>query len=308
MSYRTLVSICCATFFALTAAGGVRAAVEVFACEPEWAALAEEIGGNLVETTSATNALQDPHYIQARPSLISAVRRADLLICSGSGLEDGWLPLLLRKGTNSRIQPGQPGHLVASQFVQRLEIPTVLDRAQGDLHAQGNPHIQTDPRNIGPVARVVAERLQAVDPANAQTYRGNLAAFEEKWTTAIAGWQERAAPLRGKRVVLHHKSWVYLDHWLGLEEVATLEPKPGVPPSAAHLSELLVLLEATPAALIIRAPYQDPQPSEWLTKQTGIPNTALPFTVGGNPQATDLYSLFDVTIQILLEKMELTGE
>ncbi len=306
MNCQTVLKICFA--LSLLIAARAQASVQVFACEPEWAALAGEIGGANVETTSATNALQDPHYIQARPSLIAAVRKADLLICSGSGLEDGWLPVLLRKGNNPKIQPGQPGHLTASQYVNRLDIPAVLDRAQGDLHAQGNPHIQTDPRNIALVARVVAQRLQQIDPANAEAYRGNLAAFEEKWNAAIAKWQEQAAPLRGERVVLHHRSWVYLDNWLGLVEEATLEAKPGVPPSAAHLNELLAQLKASPAALIIRAPYQDPQPSEWLTRQTGIPNAALPFTVGGTPDATDLYSLFDVTIRILLEKMEPAGE
>lgn len=289
-------------------AGAARASVEVFACEPEWSALAVAIGGDKLDSQSATNALQDPHYIQARPGLIAQARKADLLICSGSGLEAGWLPLLLRKANNPKIQPGQPGYLMASDFVNRLEIPVALDRAQGDLHAQGNPHIQTDPRNIALVARVVAQRLQQIDPGNAEAYRGNLAAFEEKWSAAINRWQQQAAPLRGKRVVLHHRSWVYLDNWLGLEEEATLEAKPGVPPSAAHLNELLTQLKASPAALIIRAPYQDPQPSEWLTKQTGIPNAALPFTVGGTPDATDLYSLFDVTIRILLEKMGPAGE
>jgi zinc/manganese transport system substrate-binding protein len=280
-----------------------RAAVQVFACEPEWAALAGELGGDAVATTAATTARQDPHYIQARPSLIAAVRKADLLICSGSDLEIGWLPLLLRKGNNPHIQPGQPGYLMASQFVVRLEIPTVLDRAQGDLHAQGNPHIQTDPRNIGLVARVLAERLQQIDPAHAAGYRERLDAFETRWTAAIADWERRAAPLKGKRVVVHHKSWAYLEHWLGLEEVATLESKPGVPPSAAHLNELLTQLRAQPAALIIRTAYQDDRPSQWLSQQTGIPEAALPFTIGGAPGTDDLYGLFEVTLTILLDKM-----
>jgi zinc/manganese transport system substrate-binding protein len=301
MYYRSIVNIGIA--IGLMAASGAQAAIDVFACEPEWAALAGEIGGENIKATSATNALQDPHYIQARPSLIARIRKADLLICSGSGLEAGWLPLLLRKGNNPKIQPGKPGHLMASQYVNRLEIPTVLDRAQGDLHAQGNPHIQTDPRNLAIVARVIAQRLQQIDAANAESYQQGLAAFETKWGTAVADWQRQAAPLRGKKVALHHKSWVYLNHWLGLVEVATLESKPGVPPSAAHLSELLVQLQATPAALIIRTPYQDAKPSEWLSKRTGIPNAALPFTVGGSADATDLYSLFDTTISILLDKM-----
>ena len=280
-----------------------RAAVQVFACEPEWAALATEIAGDKVEALSATSALQDPHYIQARPSLIAGIRKADLVICSGSGLEAGWLPVLLAKGNNARIQPGTPGFLMASEFVTRLEIPTLLDRAQGDLHAQGNPHIQTDPRNLALVANAIAQRLQQLDPANAPAYQQGLADFQDKWGRAIARWQEQAAPLRGKAVVPHHKSWIYLQDWLGLTEVATLESKPGVPPSAAHLEELLSQLRSAPAALVIRTPYQDPQPSEWLTRQTGIPNAVLPFTVGGTPEADNLYSLFDTTIRILLDSM-----
>ena len=300
MNYRTVITICLAA--GLLAACPARAGVRVFTCEPEWAALAEAIGGDRVDATSATNALQDPHYVQARPGLIAGIRKADLLICAGSGLEDAWLPLLLRKGNNARIQPGQPGYLMASQYVTRLEIPAVLDRAQGDLHAQGNPHIQTDPHNIALVARVVAERLQQIDPGNASDYQRGLADFEQKWNEAISRWQRQAAPLRGKKVVLHHRSWVYLDHWLGLEEVGTLESKPGVPPSAAYLSQLLARLETSSADVIIRTPYQDSQASEWLTQHTGIPNAVLPFTVGGSPEASDLYSLFEVTINILLEK------
>ncbi len=306
MNCRAVITICLAA--GLLAACPARANVRVFACEPEWAALAEVIGGDRVDATSATNALQDPHYVQARPGLIAGIRKADLLICAGSGLEDAWLPLLLRKGNNARIQPGQPGYLMASQYVTRLEIPAVLDRAQGDLHAQGNPHIQTDPRNIALVARVVAERLQLIDPGNASHYQSGLADFERKWNEAISRWQRQAAPLRGKKVVLHHRSWVYLDHWLGLEEVGTLESKPGVPPSAAYLSQLLARLETSSADVIIRTPYQDSQASEWLTQHTGIPNAVLPFTVGGSPEASDLYSLFEVTINILLEKTGGTHE
>jgi zinc/manganese transport system substrate-binding protein len=301
MYYSNMLRILIAVI--LMSASCARAAVQVFACEPEWAALATEIAGDKVEARSATNALQDPHYIQARPSLIAGIRRADLLICSGAGLEAGWLPVLLNKGNNPRVQPGQPGNIVASDFVTRLEIPALLDRAQGDLHAQGNPHIQTDPRNLALVANVIAQRLQQLDPANAQGYRQGLAEFQDEWGRAVARWQAQAAPLRGKPIVTHHKSWAYLENWLGLNEVATLEPKPGVPPSAAHLQELLSLLQATPAALIIRTPYQDPKPSEWLTRQTGIPNAALPFSVGGAPGADNLYSLFDTTISILLDNM-----
>jgi len=301
MRYKILLKM--SACIALMTACSAQATVNVFACEPEWAALATELAGDAIKVSSATNALQDPHYIQARPSLIAKVRKADLLICSGSDLEVGWLPLLLRKGNNPKIQPGKPGYLMASQYVSRLEIPTSLDRAQGDQHAQGNPHIQTDPRNIAIVARMVSQRLQQIDPANTDDYQSKLAIFEDKWNSAVIRWQQQAAPLRGKNVVLHHKSWAYLNNWLGLRAVATLESKPGVPPSAAHLNQLLLGLKENPAAIIIRTPYQDGKPSQWLSKKTGIPNAALPFTVGGSDEANNLFSLFDTTIQILLNNM-----
>jgi zinc/manganese transport system substrate-binding protein len=289
--------------FSALAITSAQAAVFVFTCEPEWAALAEEIAGAQVKTYSATNALQDPHYIQARPSLIAKIRKADLLICSGSDLEIGWLPLLLRKGNNPKIQPGKPGYLMASQYVKRLEIPMVVDRAQGDIHPQGNPHIQTNPHNLAIVAKVISGRLAQIDPGNSDSYQQGLARFEKKWNPAIAGWEKLATPLRGKDVVYHHKSWAYLNDWLGLIEVATLESKPGVPPSGAHLSELLVQLEARPVAIIIRTPYQNARPSEWLSKRTGTRAIVLPFTVGGTDDAGDLYSLFDTTIRLLIENM-----
>lgn len=281
-----------------------QAKLNVFTCEPEWAALAEVIGGDLVKSTSATNALQDPHYIQARPSLIAKIRKADLLICSGSELEIGWLPLLLRKGNNPKIQAGKPGNLMASQYVRRLDVPTILDRAQGDMHAQGNPHIQTNPHNITIVAGVVAERLGQIDPDNAATYQQNLADFLQLWNAAISNWESQAAGLQGKEIVVHHKSWVYLEDWLGLVEVATLESKPGIPPSGAHLSQLLTQMKAKPAKLIIRSPYQDAKASAWLSEKTGIPATALPFTVGGSDKASDLFKLFEETIRLLTTNMD----
>ncbi len=298
---KTVIRTCIITIALLCSYA--QAKMNIFTCEPEWAALADAIGKGLVKTTSATNALQDPHFIQARPSLISKIKKADLLICSGSELEIGWLPLLLRKGSNPNIQVGQPGNLMVSPYVKRLEIPTVLDRSQGDMHSQGNPHVQTNPHNISIIAGVVAKRMTQLDPANASQYQQNLATFQQQWSAAITKWEQQAAGLRGKEIVTHHKSWVYLEDWLGLIEVATLEAKPGIPPSGAHLSRLLRQLTAKPATIIIRAPYQDAKASEWLSEKTGIPATALPFTVGGNTDATDLFELFDETIRLLLESM-----
>jgi len=276
--------------------------LNIFACEPEWAALAEEIGGGHVDTSSATNALQDPHYIQARPSLISRVRKADLVVCSGAQLEIGWLPLLLSKANNPRVLPGKSGFLETSTLVRRLEVPKSVDRSQGDMHPQGNPHIQTNPHNIARVAQALGQRMAELDAENAVAYAAGTSDFLERWNAAIGKWEERARPLAGKRMVTHHKSWVYLEDWLKLQEVGTLEPVPGIPPTAAHLSELLAQLgtDGTGAAFIIRAPYQSPKASEWLQERTGIPAVMLPLTVGGSDGATDLFSLFDDILERLL--------
>jgi zinc/manganese transport system substrate-binding protein len=289
--------------FLLITAPLAQADLRVFTCEPEWEALAVEIGGNLVKTDSATHALQDPHYIQARPSLIAKLRRADLLICSGAELEIGWLPQLLSKANNPDVRPGNIGYFEASSFVPRLDVPASVDRAKGDMHPQGNPHIQVNPHNIRIIAQALAGRMVQLDPANADRYRQGGVDFLERWQEAIAAWEDRAGVLRGKRVVAHHKSWVYLQDWLGLVEVATLEPVPGVPPTASHLGKLLRILgeEGDSAEYIIRAPYQSDKASLWLSERTGIPALLLPLTVGGSEDATDLFSLFDDILDRLLE-------
>ena len=278
-----------------------QAELDVFACEPEWAALATEIGGELIEAESATTARQDPHYIQARPSLIADVRRADLVICSGAQLEIGWLPMLLRKANNRDVMPGNPGYFEASLYVQRLGATSAVDRAQGDIHPQGNPHVQTNPHNLVLIGRALAETMAELDPENADAYRRGYADFRTRFTAAIAEWEERAAPLEGLRVITHHKSWVYLEDWLGLEEVANLEPVPGLPPTAGHLAQLVSRFGDDGADVIIRSPYQDDRASEWLTQRTGVPAVVLPLTVGGTEQATDLFALYDDIIDRLLE-------
>lgn len=275
--------------------------LNILACEPEWAALADELGGDLVKTSSATNALQDPHYIQARPSLISKVRQADLIVCSGAQLEIGWLPMLLRKGNNPDVLPGTPGFLEASSFVKRLDITANTDRSQGDVHPQGNPHIQTNPHNIRLVAEAMSERMAQLDAGNSDFYRQRLVDFKKRWNNAVTGWEERATPLHGRRVIAHHKSWVYLQDWLGLVEVATLEHVSGIPPTATHLANLLDRFAGTrDADFIIRAPFQSEKPSTWLSERTGIPAVMLPLTVGGTEPASDLFKFFDDIIDRLL--------
>jgi zinc/manganese transport system substrate-binding protein len=293
-------------FAALSAllASPAAAALNVFACEPEWAALAVELGGDKVSAVSATTAFQDPHHIEARPSLIARVRNADLLICSGSELEIGWLPLLLTQSGNSRIQVGSPGYLEASQYVVKLEVPRVVDRSMGDVHPGGNPHIQTDPRNIAKVAAVLAERLAQIDARNAATYRSRAADFDKRWQDAIRRWEQQAARLKGVPIVEHHKGFSYLIRWLGMREVGTLEPKPGIPPTTSHLAELVELMKRDPAKLIIYSSYDDPKASQFLSQRTGVTAVMLPFTVGGSDKAKDLFGYFDDVIARLLAPLQ----
>ena len=283
------------------------AALNVFACEPEWAAIAQEIGGDKVKVNSATRPMQDPHYVQARPSLISKVRRADLLVCTGADLEEGWLPVLLRKGSNPRIQAGQAGHLMIADYVQLKEIPIRLDRSEGHMHAAGNPHFQTDPRNMLPAARVVTERLVTLDGENEQVYRDHLSSFEQRWKASLRRWGERAAPLQGQPVVVYHRSWIYLQDWLGLKEVAALEPKPGVPPGSRYLADLLTRTQDISGLLIIHSQYQESKSINWFSDKTGAPVVVLPSTVGGTPGADSLFSWFDTIITRLLDAQDTAG-
>jgi len=269
------------------------AALNVFACEPEWASLAQELGGDKVSVVSATTARQDPHHIEARPSLIARMRGADLVVCSGSELEIGWLPLLLAQSGNGRVQPGSPGYLEASRYVLKLEVPGSVDRSMGDVHPGGNPHIHTDARNIAKVAKVLAERLERLDAANASTYRSRAESFDKRWSEAIARWEKQAAPLKGMPLVAHHRAFTYLVNWLGLREVAELEPKPGIPPTTSHLAELVEQMKRSPAKAIVYSSYDDPKAAQFLSQRTGIPSVMLPFTVGGSDRAKDLFGYFD---------------
>jgi len=275
--------------------------VNIFACEPEWASLAQEIGGDKIKPFAATSARQDPHHVRAKPSLIAAMRRADLVVCSGASLEIGWLPILLEKAGNANTRPDSDGYLSAASYVPVLEKPKRLDRAEGDVHPEGNPHVHLNPHNIAIIAKEITSRLSKIDPANAVFYQSNYDGFINRWNAAIAKWQKQAAFLKDKTVVVHHKSFNYLLDWLDMREVASLEPKPGLPPTTAHLESLLQRLKASPASVIIRTPYEPDDASEWLSEKTGIPAIVLPFTIGGNKQSNDLFGLFNSSIERLKE-------
>lgn len=276
------------------------AALNIFACEPEWGALAKELGGDKVSVYTATGALQDPHHVEARPSLIARARNADLMVCTGAELEAGWLPLVQAQAGNPKIRAGQPGYFEAARYVVLLEVPQRVDRAMGDVHAAGNPHIHLDPRNIAKVAAALSERMAQLDGAEAEYYRARTKAFLERWQQATARWESQGAPLKGMPVVVYHKNMSYLIAWLGMREVGALEPKPGLPPTTAHLSDLLARLAKDPAKVIVRSAYNDPRAGEWLAERAKIPAVALAFTVGGTDKAQDLFGLFDDSLARLL--------
>jgi zinc/manganese transport system substrate-binding protein len=274
-------------------------ALEIFTCEPEWGSLARELAGNDANITIATTAFQDPHRLEAKPSLIAAIRDADLLICSGADLEVGWLPLLLRRSGNTQVRPGQPGYFLAADFVRKLELPDRIDRAEGDIHPQGNPHVHLNPHNIERIAKALAERLSKIDPARSSDYEKMYSDFRTRWESATANWETEAADLAGLRLVSHHRGFTYLADWLNLDITADVEPKPGIPPSASHLASLVEQLAPDPPAAIIRTPYTDAKASLWLSEKLGVPALQLPYTVGGGDTTDDLFGLFDETLKLL---------
>jgi len=275
------------------------ASISVFACEPEWKSLVDELGGERVSAYAATTAYQDPHHIEARPSLIARIRRAELVVCSGAELESGWLPVLLKQAGNINILPGKPGYFEAASVVERLDIPVDLDRSSGDVHASGNPHVHLDPRRIEIIAKALVNRLSVVDPQGAEYYQQRFDDFNQRWQLAIEQWQLQASELKGQRIVVYHRDWVYLFDWLGIEIVAALEPKPGLPTTAGHLTLLTKTLKAQPVKMIVHTPYQNPRAARRLGQMTDTAVVELPYTVGGTEQVKDLFSLFTQTIKKL---------
>ncbi len=274
------------------------AKLNVFACEPEWAALTTELAGEHAKVFAATHAGQDPHHIQARPSLIAKLRNADLAVCTGAELETGWMPMLQRKASNPKVLPGKAGYFEATKQVQLLEIPTSLDRAEGDVHGDGNPHIHLDPRRILNVAIKLSARLQDIDPDNKRNYQIRLEQFIDRWQPMIQQWEKRSASLVGKQVIVHHREWIYLLDWLGMKRIGSLEPKPGIPPSLEHLAHL----KQQSADLIIISPLNNTKPSNWLHEQTGTPVVILPQTVSAVPDSGNLFDFFNEIIRRLTEE------
>ena len=281
-----------------------QAALKVLATTPDWAALVTELGGDKVNVYTATSAFQDVHRVDAKPSLVARARTADLVVATGADLEIGWMPVLLQDSGNVKIQPGSPGYFEAAPLVQLLEVPSAVDRSMGDIHPLGNPHVTLNPRNIAIIAKALAARLLLIDSANAAYYATRGEEFQKRWQQATAGWEAKVAPLKGVDVVVIHRDQAYLCNWLGLKELASIEPKPGVPPSAGYLAELVTKLAATPPKMILRNAYNDPRAAEWLAERIHAPVVLLPYSVGGTPEAKDLFGLFDDTINRLLAALK----
>ncbi len=266
-----------------------QAQLHVFACEPEWASLTQAIGGDQVEVFSATTELQDPHHIEARPALIAQLRRADLLVCSGADLEVGWLPLLLRSANNIKVMPGSPNSFEGAMQVDRLDVPEKLDRSMGDIHAQGNPHVQLDPLRMLKIAEQLTQRMTEIDSTHANEYQKNLQKLQSQMQQMIAELQPQLIKLKNKPVVIHHDSWKYLAQWLQLNIVGNVEPKQGIPPSPADLQNLLAQLQNQPVSIIIRSTYQSDKPTTWLSEKIGVPAIGLPATVAIGQSLPDYY-------------------
>ena len=284
----------------LAFAAPAQAALKVLATTSDWAALTTELGGDKVDVYVATNALQDVHKVDARPSLIARARSADLVVANGAELEIGWLPVLLQESGNAKIRQSTPGYFEAANAVRLVDVPTAVDRSQGVIHALGNPHIQLDPHNVAAVARALTARLAQVDAVNAGYYQARGEDFQARWTQATKRWEAQAAPLKGTPVVVIHTDQRYLCRWLGLDQRAAIEPKPGVPPSARYLAQLVTRLTNDKPRMILRNAYNDPRAADWLSQKTGAPVVTLPYSVGGTPEAKDLFGLFDDTIRRLL--------
>lgn len=277
------------------------ATINIFACEPEWGALAQEIGGDQVDVYTATTAKQDPHFIQARPSLLARIRKADLVFCNGAELEVGWLPLLLRQAANGKVQEGSAGYIMASDVIKKLEIPRSVDRSMGDVHPDGNPHFVTSPKNLLPVALLLRDRLIAKDPEHKDYFTSRYETFVTKLTHAIEDWEAKASVLRGVGFIYRHAAFAYLEDWLGLRRIGVLEPKPGIPPTTEHLARLLEAHNKTPARAIVLTGFEDPKGAKWLAEKTNLLIITLPYTVGGSANAQDLFGLYESTIQQLVE-------
>lgn len=257
-------------FFAATLHAPAPASkLNVVTTTPDLGALAREIGGDRIEVKSLAKSTEDPHFVDAKPSHIVTLNRANVLVEGGAELEQGWMPPLLDNARNDKIAPGAAGRVTASIGIRMLEVPATLDRSRGDVHALGNPHFLIDPKNAKIVATNIAQHLTQVDPAGAATYAANLKKFIAEVDAKAAEWDKTMAPFKGDKIVTYHNDFVYFADRFGLKIVETLEPKPGIAPSPAHLAQVISTMKSTDAHVVLVQPYQNRKTAETVARQTG---------------------------------------
>lgn len=280
------LAIAAAAIFAAGSTAGAQ--IKVVATTPDLAALAREIGGNTVTVTALAKPTEDPHFVDAKPSHIVTLNRADVLIEGGAELELGWLPPLLESARNAKIAAGAPGRIVASAGISMLEIPTSFDRSKGDVHSLGNPHFLADPVDAKIVARNIANHLAAVAPQSASTFAANLARFNAGVDAKTAEWTRTLAPFRGAKLVTYHKDFLYFSRRFGLLIVGELEPKPGIAPSPAHLASIIGTMKTQGVKVVLVQPYQNRKTAETVARQVAATVLDMPEQPGARA-GTDTY-------------------
>jgi zinc/manganese transport system substrate-binding protein len=277
------------------------AQINIFSCEPEYADLAKELAPD-ARIYSATTAMQDPHLVQARPSLIAKMRQADLVICAGAELEIGWLPMLQMKAANAQVRSTDKGLFFAAEHVDTLDKMTNVDRSMGDVHSLGNPHVHFSPERMLLIAKALTKKLEQLDAEQSGVYQQRLQNFSERWQFASSRWQKVASNLKGMKVIAYHSSFRYLFDFAGIEQIADLEPKPGLPPTSGHLASLLKRAKQGDISAIVVASYQNQRGAHWLAEKSNLPVIVLPLSVGGNEQSSDLFGLYDNVLDLLVQE------
>ncbi len=283
----------------LAPSGTARAKLEVVTTIPDFGAIAQEVGGPHLRVTALVKPTQDPHFVDARPSLMVDLNRADLLLVTGMELESGWLPPLMTGSRNPDIQRGADGYLDCSTLIQPMEV-RAPDRAQGDIHPGGNPHYWTDPRNGLAIARGIARRLIRLDASHEADFHRRLQSFVEKLQARMADWERRLAPHRGTRVVVYHESWVYFLNWAGFVRAGALEPKPGIPPKPSHVATLIKRVKGQGVKYVIQESFYPTNLSRIFARKSGATLKVLPTMVG----AGGTHTYFDLVERLVAE---LTG-
>jgi zinc/manganese transport system substrate-binding protein len=298
----------------LAAAGGLmvatpaRAALNVVTTTEDLASIAREVGGDKLKVESLSRGYQDPHFVEAKPSFVFKLNKADLLIVVGRELEIGWLPPLITQARNAKIQPGADGYLDASLTAKILEIPTSqITRAMGDVHPSGNPHYWLDPDNGKRIAKAIQKKLATMDAANAASYAQREEDFERRVSAADKGWQAQMAPYKGAKIVTYHRSWPnFADHF-GLDVMGYVEPKPGIPPSPSHTLDLMKAMKEQGVKIILVEPYFDAKTPNSIARETGAKVLVLPPSVGGVPDVADYIKLFDYDVRQIVDAIKTTG-